>query len=64
MDVVLSAVGLERDNQEVSLADVCALEEADNKAEPENVLEDGSDDDDAEKKTKRRRVLSVPSSKF
>ena len=60
MDVVLSAVGLERHNQEVSLADVCALEEADNEAEPENVLEDGSDDDDAEKKTKRRRVLKRP----
>ena len=60
MDVVLSAVGLERHNQEVSLADVCALEEADNEAEPENVLEDGSDHDDAEKKTKRRRVLKRP----
>ena len=60
MDAVLSAVGLERHNQEVSLEDVYALEEADNEAEPENVLEDGSDDDDTEKKTKRRRVLKRP----
>ena len=60
MDAVLSAVGLERNNQEVSLEEVYALEEADNEAEPENVLEHGSDDDDTEKKTKRRRVLKRP----
>ena len=60
MDVVLSAVGLERCNQEVSLVDICALEEADNEVEPENVLEGVSDDDDAEKKTKRRRVFKRP----
>ena len=59
MDAVLSAVGLERHSQEVSFADVCALEEADDKAEPDNVLENGSDDD-AEKRTKRRRVPKRP----
>ena len=59
MDDVLSAVGLER-NQEVSLEDVYALEETGNEAEPENVSEDGSDDDDTEKKAKRRRVIKRP----
>ena len=49
MDDVLSAIDLER-NQEVSLEDVYALEETGNEAEPENVSEDGSDDDDTEKK--------------
>ena len=59
MDDVLSAVGLER-NQEVSLEDVYALEETGNEAEPENISEDGSDDDDTEKKAKRRRVIKRP----
>ena len=59
MDDVLSAVGLER-NQEVSLEDVYALEETGNEAESENISENGSDDDDTEKKVKRRRVIKRP----
>ena len=51
MDDVLSAVGLER-NQEVS--------EPGNEAESESISEDGSDDDDTEKKVKRRRVIKRP----
>ena len=59
MDDVLSAVGLER-NQEVSLEDVYALDETGNEAESENISENGSDDDDTEKKVKRRRVIKRP----
>ena len=49
MDDVLSAVGLER-NQEVSLEDVYSLEETGNEAEPET--RDGSDDDDTGRRFK------------
>ena len=59
LDDVLSAIGLEC-NPEVSLEDVYALQETGNEAESENISEDGSEDDDTEKKVKRRRVIKRP----
>ena len=60
MDVVLSTVGLERHGREVSLAEICVLEESDDEAESDTVLKHIPDDNDTEKRAKRRRVPKRP----